>query len=891
MTNKNESIPNISLSLDGVTVLPAENALLNLQRSEIVNQSSFEEKKGVSLQRETTTNIGSLSTSADLTFKVKAIQSGRFEIHTHSATDKIGTKVMKEAKNKFESLFLMIAIGSSRPTRRVLFTPWSKSESCKETLGKFNFTGEDQEIKVWLPEGVRLDFLKINLFIPPVVPDAAYSYQPKVVPPDSHPRIWVNKETLPTVRSNLVKLENAPLWNNVQEMAMKPFSFEFKEDGEVDFNPELENAAITKAFVSLMIDDFKLGNEAIVLIRDYLNSVEFGNILDITREIGLALYSASLVYDWCYDLMSVEDRNSIKSNLLRIADDMEIGWPPFNQKIVNGHGNEAQVTRDLLCMSIAIYDEDPVPYQYCSYRLLEELAPMRKFEYQSPRHNQGNSYGPYRFGWDMHAATLFFRMSGEQGFDENITGIYKSWLYIQLPDDCSLKDGDDSYNSKIPHLGLTSLLSYSYAKDPLLKYEFERLGGLPNNPVLFLLLNDPELKGENNLASLPLTLDGGPILGSMITRTGWSTGLEESDVVVEIKGGGYHFGNHQHSDAGSFQIYYRGMQVVDLGQYLFYGTPYDFNFCKRSVSHSMMLVYDPDENFSRNVWNDGGTRFNQVNPTTPEQVCEDSTFANGTVLFSDFGPSSHTPSYNIFSVDLASAYSDKIKSYVRTFCFLNLESSSHPGVLIIFDNISTFKPEFKKYWQVNTFKEPEITEEGVILRNDDLGMSGKIRLEMLLPKAKERKLEILSGEEASTVFGKTFSPPLMEEPEASGHRVMFSPINENSNDVFLTVMSISPEDSCDLPTNHTELAEVHIITIANRVVVLNKTDELLNKVQKLEIKCEDENQYQLLLIGLEPGQWTLRNLSEDSLFNYQVVGNKNCAFFEIPCGVYTAQLE
>ena len=101
--------------------------------------------------------------------------------------------------------------------------------------------------------------------------------------------------------------------------------------------------------------------------------------------------------------MSPADRESIRKNLMRLADDMEIGWPPFRQMIVNGHGNEAQVNRDLLSMAIAIYDEDPLPYRYCAYRILEELVPMRRFEYQSPRHNQGVSYGPYRFNWDMHA--------------------------------------------------------------------------------------------------------------------------------------------------------------------------------------------------------------------------------------------------------------------------------------------------------------------------------------------------------------------------------------------------------------------------------------------------------------------------------------------------------
>ena len=109
-------------------------------------------------------------------------------------------------------------------------------------------------------------------------------------------------------------------------------------------------------------------------------------------------------------------------------------------------------------------------------------------------------------------------------------------------------------------------------------------GGLPSEPILVLLLNDPDVKAAENFDSLPLTIDFGPVLGSMVARTGWNMGQGVSDVVVEMKGGGYHFGNHQHADAGSFQIYYRGLQAADLGQYHFYGTPYDFNFCKRSIS-------------------------------------------------------------------------------------------------------------------------------------------------------------------------------------------------------------------------------------------------------------------------------------------------------------------
>src|SRR5690606_31704528 len=174
----------------------------------------------------------------------------------------------------------------------------------------------------------------------------------------------------------------------------------------------------------------------------YLSSVEFGNILDITREIGRAMYAGARVYDWCYDLMTPAERDALRAGMMRLADDMEIGWPPFKQIVVNGHGAEAQLFCHLLSMAIAIYNEDPQPYQYCTYRVLEELVPMRNFEYQSPRHNQGLGYGIYRFTWDMHAAWIFYRMSGQKIFNSGIESVHKYWLQTRLPDGSNFPDGD-----------------------------------------------------------------------------------------------------------------------------------------------------------------------------------------------------------------------------------------------------------------------------------------------------------------------------------------------------------------------------------------------------------------------------------------------------------------
>ena len=881
--------PSRTFVVSGTIVMQAEDAVIDPGRAEVFAQSSFASEKGVALKAGLATNVGSPGAGPDLIFKVRAARAGRYAIRTHAATDARGSKAMREARSKFDSLFLTIAVGDGRPTRRVVFVPWSRLESCTQSTGKFDLSGQEQEIRIWLPDGVRLDYLEVSPYRPPEVPAAATDYRPTVVPPPSRPRIWVNEQSLPRIRANLTKGENAPLWARVRKIADEPFVFEIEPGTEVGYNAGLEKAAVARAFVYLMNGEKTPGQEAVALIRDYLAAVEFGNLLDITREIGRAIYSAAQVYDWCYDLMTPDDRDGIRGDLMRLADDMEIGWPPFKQMIVNGHGNEAQVNRDLLCMAIAIYDEDPVPYRYCSYRMLEELAPMRRFEYQSPRHNQGVSYGPYRFGWDMHAAWLFYRMTGNRVFDDNIADVCKFWLYMRLPNEETLRDGDGFSDGRPASLGSTALLSYAYSNDPVIKRDFERQGGLPSDPILVLLLNDPDLKAAENFNSLPLTLDFGPVIGSMVARTGWNMGPGASDVVVEMKGGGYHFGNHQHSDAGSFQIYYRGLQAADLGQYHFYGTPYDFNFCKRSISHSMMLAVDPDEQFLRNTANDGGARFIQSCPTTPEQASTDPTFANGDVLSADFGPSPQRPFYSYFSVNLTSAYSKKIADYVRTFCFLNLDNARTPAVLIVLDNMTTARPEFRKYWQVNTLNPPEITADGVILRNSNFDVGGKVTLRMLRPTAGERNLQVLSGRDANSVFGQFFTPPKPDRPEANGHRVLFSPASEQSNDVFLSVMSMSDDRAPDMPVDLVELPEAFVVTLADRVVVLSRTDKLLRRTLRVNVRT-DEN-CQVLLGGLAPGAWSIRSEDGKVQFNTRVDANRNTAFFLVPGGEYTVRPE
>lgn len=863
-------------------VLEAEDARLAPERTEIVRQESFPGKKGVALKSGVAASVDTPGAAADLVFTVQVPQAGRYSLTTQAATDEAGAAQMRRAKTKFESLFLRIQVGTQRPTRRVVFVPWSSPELCTQQTGVFELAGGAQEIRLWLPAGVRLDRLEVRPFRPPTVPAEAAAYRPAIVPPAAHPRLWVNADSLALIRANLEHPENKSYWERVRTLAAKPFNFIPGAEEDVAYNTPLEQAAVAKAFAYLMRGDARVGRDATGLMLAYLPRVEFGNLLDVTREVGAAIYAAACVYDWCYDLLSASERDLLRRHLMRLADEMECGWPPFRQSIINGHGNEAVINRDLLALAIAVHNEDPLPYQYCAYAILEQLVPMRRFEYQSPRHNQGTSYSAFRFGWEMHGAWLFRRMTGREVFDANIKRVPQYWLHLRLPNGEMMRDGDGVPSGPYWKYSRTALLCYAYNGDPVLKGEFLRQGGIPENPVLFLLLNDPALKAEPALTSLPTTIDFGPVLGGMIARTGWKMGADSAEVVAEIKGGGYHFGNHQHADAGSLQIYYRGLQVAKLGQYTFYGTPYDLNFAKRSVAQSMLLVVDPQETFGRNLVNDGGSRFIQTNPRTPRQAMTDPMFNYGRVMACSFGPDAQTPDFSFFAADLRGAYSDKVSACVRRFCFLNLHRPGNPAAIILLDDITARDPGFKKYWQLTTLNPPQSTPEGVLLSSESGGVTGRLDVRLLDPVRAERTVEIVSGPDLHRVDGRLFTPPTPAGPEANGYRIRVSPTQPRAHDRFLSVLQAC--DAAPLPIANEETDDLVIIRIADRLVVLGKGTSLIERPLELTVPG-DAGAVQVLVAGLKAGAWRIVSAGAPAR-EATVAEGKNTLHFESRGGRY-----
>lgn len=860
-------------------LIEAEAGHFQPSRLEIIDQPKFSSGKGITLKSGQLVDIYKPSAVADIAYEFNIPAAGRFDLFSWAATDDAAY------------CYIWIAVDGETPRQKVVVSPWKDLSICKEHLQKADLTAGRHYIKIWLPEKVTLDRLELLPVRIHGIPDSAAKYNPSIVPPATRPRLMVTQQTLESVRKNLTVGENKEIWESLKKEASNHYVLKTdtppppkskvkskKPSPQIIGVFEDEKAldiAVKKAFVCLMENDKAKGREAVKLIADYISKAEFGNQLDVCRKIGFLIYSSALVYDWCYELASLDQKRIIRANMMRLAEDMEIGWPPFKQQVINGHGNEAQLSRDLLSMSIAIYSEDPQPYKLCSYRILEELVPGHNKDNRSGRHNQGGSYGPYRFGWDVYAAWIFYRMSGKKIFSADLKKVPYFWIYMRIPDGEMLRDGDIFTSGKYWSYAFNAFLDYTYSNDPLLKGEFIRQDGMnwaKKNAVLFLLLNDSSLKAESSLDRLPLTRYFSDPLGSMICRTGWSFDRNSSDAVIEMKGAGTYFGNHQHLDAGAFQIYYRGMLAADLGLYCFYGTPYDINFNKRSIAHNLMLVFDPAEKFSEGRGNDGGQQV--LSAYSP----------NGKILARDFGPDLQKPLFSYLKVDLAAAYSNKLSSYTRSFCFLNLGLNNSPGVLITFDRLATVKPEFKKYWQINSYQKPEITTDGFVITSIQPENPGKLIVSSLLPKPSNREIMTSGGNDANTVFGRKFQAPAAL-PEAAGWRTVIYPKVASREDLFLTVMQIADGKAPPLQTEQLNSQVSIVVAVADRIVSFSRNTATIKSAMELKVPSSRQ-QYHVLLCDLEPGKWSIKEKSGKGLFNAVVKPDAGTLFAILQSGEY-----
>ncbi|MCL4203989.1 MAG: heparinase II/III family protein [Pirellulaceae bacterium] len=708
------------------------------------------------------------------------------------------------------------------------------------------------------------------------------------VPPPEHPRLYLRPEHVAQLPARLRNPVLQPVVTRLESMARR------SPQSRVEWD----------ALQYLVQPDRERGRATIGRALDLLKRTELADRQDACRETGRMMVTGAIVYDWLHPLLTADDKQAFVTELIRLAKTQECGYPPTRQGSVTGHSSEAMIMRDMISAGIAIYDEDPEMYRLAAGRFFREHLPARNWLVNGHAYHQGDSYGAHRYSWDTYPLWIFDRLGAGNVYNPEQRFVPYLWVYTTRPDGQRLRAGDTFMTSRprgqpwSEFVG--TLFTASYYGDGTLLSQFLRQGGSSESEAIFeFLWRDTRLQAKP-LDDLPLSRYFGSPFGWMVARTGW----EQDAAIAEMKINEYNFVNHQHLDAGAFQIYYRGALAIDSGLYSgssgAYGSPHCQNYYWRTIAHNSLLVYDPDETFGKSGYgNDGGQRLagNRSEARTLDVLLDPARgYRTGQVLAHGFGPDPQTPDFTLLEGDITAAYSSKVRQVVRSFVFLNLRNPQVPAAMVVFDRVVSSDPAFRKYWLLHTQEEPRIEDSTAVVDCTRHDQQGRLLLDVLLPAAGNRQLTSIGGPGREFwVFGTNFAndtePGRLERSslEPGAWRIELSPGSPADEDLFLTAMQVTDR-------THAKRLPVRLVELSERVgALLERPDghrlvlfrrDAARSPQPVTIDLAGLGTTGVLVAHLAPGRWRLQQSGSTAVREIQVTQELGAAWFEATAGTW-----
>lgn len=778
----------------------------------------------------------------------------------------------------------------------------------------------------------RLSYLAIVLVIS-VVSSAQERDQKKAVwvemdgvtvplPPKEHPRVFVRSEEIPALRAKMQTKDGKKILRKLTEASQPRTAEEEAAEKDRGFRYYAKMRGVTskvqlQALSYLVEGDASAAREAITSMLDTLLTTSFGTQNDLSRASGCMLMVGGMIYDWCYDQFTPQERELYIKEFVRIAKTMECHYPPKNNEPICGHSSEWMVLRDMLSCGIAIYDEYPDMYHHVVKMLFKDYVPVRDFTYKGMNYHQGSGYITVRFLNDLNSLWIFDKMGAGPIYDPAQQYVLYDFIYRRRPDGQVLPAGDanPAPRKRPQSYSMPAMLASSYYKDPYIAYEYERKPSTEAHMLMLeLLWRDFDLKGKTP-EDLPLTRYSGTPFGWMIARTGWG----KNSVVAEMKVNEHFYGNHQHMDGGAFQIYYRGPLAIDSGSYQGssggYNSPHNKNYFKRTIAHNSLLVYDPSEKFA--CWNYGGggkTEFatNDGGQRMPgdrwdtcrsfESLLSDS-YTVGKALAHDFGPDQHAPEYSYLKGDITKAYTSKVEDVRRSFVFLNLEPKGNadknpdgvvtevPAVMVVYDHVVSSDPSFKKFWLLHSIEEPQTGAQKFSVSRTKDGDTGKLYCDVLLPEADVTKVGGPGKE--FWVFGENYPNAATTRPdpcnERGAWRVEVTPKKDAKEDCFLNVMQVMDNSVTPQSVQKIEGEKVVGALVADRMVLFARDSRALFDSFTFEIPKSAGKSVKVLLTDLAEGEWIVKCGKKSILKNVKVDADSGTLYFIAQPGIYSIE--
>ena len=733
-----------------------------------------------------------------------------------------------------------------------------------------------------------------------------YYALPNILPPDEHPRLLFRKSDIEEIKKNLTHEQNVAAYNALLSKAA------YKTDGKL---PELKygqasninmNIALmieSNAFLYQLTGDKSYGEKAIKVARNYMEScmIDKANATSTGRTIMQAVWSTALCYDWCYDLLTEDDKEFLLFHMLYNTRYSEPSYPPVKYEApsnsqIQGHIMEFQLLGGMMAVAVATYDEAPDYYNVVAGRIQQHLIPTVNRLNESTYYEDGSAYGMYRHYYQVLNNYIFKGMGFENVYYEEGLSLL-GYLYTRQPDGEIIAEGDEYNYHKTGYIGsdnyifflLGNMLENSYLKTEY--YRANRKDDMTTNlpghitPAMWLIVNDVDVECDKSFRNFPLTTYTGADNAHMFARTSWDEGFDSNAVICTMNLKNRFSVGHQHKDSGHFNIYYKGLLALDSGAYegssfvdsdgksvtsVGYGSPFHVGYTRQSIAHNTMLVYDPNEtktNTATNIFStyDGGQNLPVKAPWNIYHIKDyDSDAAIvGETLSYNWGPDLQKPTYSYMKGDITKAYSDKVEEYQRSFVFFNFEDETYPAALVVFDAIRSSSPTFKKTWLLQTEEEPEIDGNTTIVTRDTIDYTGRIVNQTLMPTTGvtiNKIGEDFDGINTYWVNGIKYEmKPKSETAEVGNWRVEISPKKAEKQSYFLNVLQIgdNSEYITPLQAKLVEETEVYVgVEIKDHVAYLRKDGLSKGKTFTINPSKSDAERF-FAITGLAEGKWTV----------------------------------
>ncbi len=649
------------------------------------------------------------------------------------ASDLYLKRLTEEAdKNRFENLKDQLENESNRYDENkgnTIMTVEQAIEQYKKLVGSFN-TADFGEYTADI-------FTTGNIYREPTVyPES-----------NQHPRLLLTEDNIGTVKENLTAGENSAAYKRYIALSDAPCDGKFKAlSGTMVHNydagmvGQIEAKALRYAlerdaekYPDKNDDPASIyGYEAIYAVKNAMltlkRSVPASQIGDWCRLPGHLMYVMACVYDWCYDLLTDEDKAQLVAggvNILGMEQECvryvsATNKVPTGQEMVWGHGGEDQLAVDYFSFAIACFDEAPEIYKLVGGRVLNDFVESQNYLFASGIHWQGSWYNSYR----SHPAVMvnYFvtrmkNLTAEDAPVKNVEEAIVNSLHTIRPDGQILRIGDYYHAENLKHfdfdvMGAVTFYAGNYYGNERLKacgYEYRNNFNLFTyqttglSPVQFLLTNNPDVSHTFE-GEAPLTATTRYPYTSLFAQ---SANDDPNAYQVYMAMPDFYIASHAHMECGSFQIFYKGALASESGSYAGWGSEHHMGYSMQSIASNTIQVYNPvlkdtADDYRTTMIYTGGQSIE--NCTRFPQTLADFTAENavgrlgqvvhlGTVNFED--ESGYRYSY--MGGDMTGAYDAITVDEVTRYMFsVATDDKDCPLVFLTFDRITSKDESFHK---------------------------------------------------------------------------------------------------------------------------------------------------------------------------------------------------